>query len=834
MKLRILAAALLCALSTISHAQSPGLFPSGTVYGNSAASTAVPSAQTVTSMLDRALCSTNNSAVARLSGSWACLASANNSVWVTNGSGVPSLSTTLPSALTIPSPALTGTPTAPTAAYGTSTTQIATTAFVQQNGSPNVYPINTASCPADASSECTDFGVKLAACEAAGGGRIVFPHGYFLMNAGYTAAGACIVEGQGWQTFLGTGTTSSPGTIGTYFKQTSAGSANVMLTISTGSNGFQLRDVAFWQVQPADTGGWAPTAYQPVVINLTDGTKFDNILLFGTTQGIQLGRLTPTIVGSGNVTLTNIQGVCFSANGCIRIMRAGDFVKVNGTYFNSSVIGTTNTNMIAYAQANTAVIRSERADSPTISGHSSFEFRYCVLFSSNAEGYTSRALVSDLNCDHHQISVLVTGASTTAEIANTHMTGTTSSSRGVQCASSCIVHISNTEIDTMQQAAIWAEAADANIAATNLTVNGCNASNSGWAPVVADNVAASATVNGMYIVTGTFCLTTNTSGPGVFSSGYGRFVDTSFSLIDNADNTKVGAFQLSGLTTGTTRAWTVPDGNFTFSGINLTETFTGIKTFGSAGAVGRLKVAGTTSGAITLDAAAVAGTNTLTLPAATDTLVGKATTDTLTNKTINSASGVNTIQFNGQTANNFSGSGNTMLFSTNPEIAGALRLAGSSSQVALLQASATAGNVTQTLSAQTGVVAVTQDIGTIRYRITGVNFNSANTDNAMTITLPTGVSRWSVTRVMLTNASASISTATVGVFTSTGGGGQTIAANQAITVTASAADTNNNMMQLTLTNANSMAYNDTTIQVRVGTAQGSAATADIVLDIYPH
>ena len=44
---------------------------------------------------------------------------------------------------------------------------------------------------------------------------------------------------------------------------------------------------------------------------------------------------------------------------------------------------------------------------------------------------------------------------------------------------------------------------------------------------------------------------------------------------------------------------------------------------------------GSTSGTTTVQATAVAGTNTLTLPATTsDTLVGKATTDTLTNKTI--------------------------------------------------------------------------------------------------------------------------------------------------------------------------------------------------------
>lgn len=45
---------------------------------------------------------------------------------------------------------------------------------------------------------------------------------------------------------------------------------------------------------------------------------------------------------------------------------------------------------------------------------------------------------------------------------------------------------------------------------------------------------------------------------------------------------------------------------------------------------------GSTSGTIVVQATAIAGTNTLTLPAATDTLVGKATTDVLTNKTLTS------------------------------------------------------------------------------------------------------------------------------------------------------------------------------------------------------
>lgn len=121
----------------------------------------------------------------------------------------------------------------------------------------------------------------------------------------------------------------------------------------------------------------------------------------------------------------------------------------------------------------------------------------------------------------------------------------------------------------------------------------------------------------------------------------------------------------------------------------------------------------------------------------------------------------------------------------------------------------------------------------IRYAFKSVNFNQTNTDVALTFTLPTGIARYTVNAVRLSSASASISTATAGLFTATGGAGQTIAANQAITVTQTATDTNNNTMFMALTNANTEAYTDTTLQFRLGTPQGSAATADVILIIIP-
>jgi len=107
-----------------------------------------------------------------------------------------------------------------------------------------------------------------------------------------------------------------------------------------------------------------------------------------------------------------------------------------------------------------------------------------------------------------------------------------------------------------------------------------------------------------------------------------------------------------------------------------------------------------------------------------------------------------------------------------------------------------------------------------------INFNSANTDNAISLLLPAGSSNFYFWRILLANASASITTATIGVYSATGAGGTTLVAQTAITVSTGAASTSNNLQQL-YGGSTTESFNFSTIYARVINAQGSAATADV-------
>lgn len=118
--------------------------------------------------------------------------------------------------------------------------------------------------------------------------------------------------------------------------------------------------------------------------------------------------------------------------------------------------------------------------------------------------------------------------------------------------------------------------------------------------------------------------------------------DDSWSIRDNGDTTKVMQFQVSGVTTGTTRTLTVPDASTTIVGTDATQTLTNktltTPTITVNDNAWTMQDNSDTSKKLNLQLSGIttSTTRTLTIPDADTTIVGTDATQTLTNKTLTS------------------------------------------------------------------------------------------------------------------------------------------------------------------------------------------------------
>ncbi len=138
-------------------------------------------------------------------------------------------------------------------------------------------------------------------------------------------------------------------------------------------------------------------------------------------------------------------------------------------------------------------------------------------------------------------------------------------------------------------------------------------------------------VNKDYSDSGTQTLTNKTLG----NTNVVTVRDDRFTIQDSGDTTKQAVFELSGITTATTRTYTLPNGSSTLLTTGLAQTVTAAKTFNP----GTLMVAGAGTGVATLAFSNTATSTTATIPSegvANIALVSTGSTQTLLNKTLGS------------------------------------------------------------------------------------------------------------------------------------------------------------------------------------------------------
>ena len=120
----------------------------------------------------------------------------------------------------------------------------------------------------------------------------------------------------------------------------------------------------------------------------------------------------------------------------------------------------------------------------------------------------------------------------------------------------------------------------------------------------------------------------------------------------------------------------------------------------------------------------------------------------------------------------------------------------------------------------------------LTFTAASVNLN-ALADTTIAITLPTGFTRYTVSELHISNASVSLTTAAVSLYTAASKGGVNIVAQTTTGITSNTNATNLNTFSATIVNSGTTAYNNATLYFNVGIVQGAPATADVTLIITP-
>lgn len=140
-----------------------------------------------------------------------------------------------------------------------------------------------------------------------------------------------------------------------------------------------------------------------------------------------------------------------------------------------------------------------------------------------------------------------------------------------------------------------------------------------------------------------------------------------------------------------------------------------------------------------------------------------------------------------------------------------------------------------TAAAQGAIILPLGSAQVVGGRLLAADFNSTN-DQAITISLPPGFTKWRLNNIFITEASISLTTAVGGFYTAASKAGTTLIANtQAYTTLTGAAvnSTGNFMAATNITAVTATVFDVATIYLSLSTPQGAAATANVFVSVTP-